>query len=68
MKVDSCTLKDAEQEFLGPTSGKCGELSLEGVFQNGRQNFRKWHIKAEISHITVIIDSTFWYFLMTSTL
>ena len=28
----------AEPEFLGPTSGKCGELSLEGVFQNGRQN------------------------------
>ena len=28
---------DADEEFLGPTSGKCGELSLEGVFQNGRQ-------------------------------
>ena len=28
----------AEQECLGPTSGKCGELSVEGVVQNGRQN------------------------------
>ena len=25
----------AEQEFLGPTSGKFGELSVEGVFQSG---------------------------------
>ena len=23
----------AEQEFLGPPSGKCGELSLEGDFK-----------------------------------
>ena len=33
-----CTFEDAEHEFLGATPGKCGELPLEGVFQNGRQN------------------------------
>ena len=35
----------AKSEFLGPTSGKRGELPLEGVFQNGCQNTNNWHIK-----------------------
>ena len=38
LKITFYVFGGAEQECLGPTSGKCGELSLEGVFQNGRQN------------------------------
>ena len=37
-KVFSYRFEDAESNERGLTSGKCGELSLEGVFQNGRQN------------------------------
>ena len=38
LKVFSYRFEDAESNERGLTSGKCGELSLEGVFQNGGQN------------------------------
>ena len=41
----SYRFEGAESEFLDPTSGKRGELPLEGVFQNGCQNTNNWHIK-----------------------
>ena len=37
-KVFSYRFEDAKSNERGLTSGKCGELSLEGVFQNGGQN------------------------------
>ena len=43
LKVFSYRFEDAELNERGLTSGKCGELSLEGVFQNGGQNTLKWH-------------------------
>ena len=42
-KVFSYRFEDAESNERGLTSGKCGELSLEGVFQNGRQNTLNGH-------------------------
>ena len=38
LKVFSYRFEDVESNDRGLTSGKCGELSLEGVFQNGGQN------------------------------
>ena len=38
LKVFSYRIEDAKSNERGRTSGKCGELSLEGVFQNGGQN------------------------------
>ena len=38
LKVFSYRFEDAESNERGLTSGKCGELLLEGVFQNGGQN------------------------------
>ena len=38
LKVFSDRFEDAESNERGLTSGKCGELSLESVFQNGSQN------------------------------
>ena len=46
LKVFSYRLEDAESNERGLTSGKCGELSLEGVFQNGGQNTLNWHYGA----------------------
>ena len=43
LKVFSYRFEDAESNERGLTSGKCGELSLEGVFQNGGQNTLNWH-------------------------
>ena len=42
LKVFSYRFEDAESNERGLTSGKCGELSLEGVFQNGSQNTLNW--------------------------
>ena len=43
LKVFSYRFEDAESNERGLTSGKCGELSLEGVFQNGGQNTLNYH-------------------------
>ena len=47
LKVFSYRFEDAESNERGLTSGKCGELSLEGVFQNGGQNTVNWHYGAK---------------------
>ena len=46
LKVFSYRFEDAESNERGLTSGKCGELSLEGVFQNGGQNTLNYHYGA----------------------
>ena len=46
LKVFSYRFEDAESNERGLTSGKCGELSLEGVFQNGGQNTLNWYYGA----------------------
>ena len=46
LKVFSYRFEDAESNERGLTSGKCGELSLEGVFQNGGQNTSNRHYRA----------------------
>ena len=38
--------EDAESNERELTSGKCGELWLEGGFQNGGQNTFNWHYGA----------------------
>ena len=43
LKVFSDRFEDAESNERGLTSGKCGELSLEGTFQNGLQNTLNGH-------------------------
>ena len=46
LKVFSYRFEDAESNERGLTSGKCGKLSLEGVFQNGGRNTLNWHYGA----------------------
>ena len=46
LKVFSYRFEDAESNERGLTSGKCGELSLEGVFKNGGQNTLNYHYGA----------------------
>ena len=46
LKVFSYRFEDAESNERGLTSEKCGELSLEGVFQNGLQITVNWYYGA----------------------
>ena len=46
LKVFSYGFEDPESNERGLTSGKCGELLLEGVFQNGGQNTLNRHYGA----------------------
>ena len=56
-KVFSYRFKDAKSNERGLTSGKCGELSLEGVFQNGGQNtlnLKLWRLKGSLNKVMSI--------------